>query len=64
MTTNAADIIERYVDFSYCEDVDTVSLSEWLATDIVRLIELLDEELQIRYNAESAIATGAWSSDE
>jgi len=41
-------ILEQYIDFSFCDEIDAVPLAHWLTTDIVRMIELMDAELQRR----------------
>lgn len=49
MTTDeAVQILERYIEWSRCDELDAVPLKDWLAVDIVRLIELMDAELQNR----------------
>jgi hypothetical protein len=47
-TDEAVQILERYIDWEYCSSIDALPLKDWLATDIVRMIELMDAELQRR----------------
>jgi hypothetical protein len=51
-TDEAVQILERYIDWEYCDSIDALPLKDWLATDIVRMIELMDAELQQRANQE------------
>ena len=48
MTDEAQNIVMQYIDWSYCDDIEAAPLSDWLATDIVRMVELMDAELQQR----------------
>lgn len=49
MTTDEAVVIlERYIEWANCDEIDATPLSKWLTTDIVRMIELMDAELQSR----------------
>lgn len=42
------EIIERNIDFSYCDEIRAVPLKDWLGTDLLRLTELIETELQTR----------------
>lgn len=50
-----ADIIYDYVESSYGEFERIIPPEEWLTEDIVKLIQLMDAELQRRYDEESLI---------
>jgi hypothetical protein len=47
-TDEGVRILEQYIDFKHCDEIDAVPLSEWLTKDIVRMIELMDAQLQQR----------------
>jgi hypothetical protein len=48
--TEYQDIIWKYINAC-----DALDVQEWLTEDIVKLIQLMDAELQRRYDEESAI---------
>lgn len=48
---SAREVIERHIEFQW----SVISLEQWLTEDIVKLIQLMDAELQRRYDEEQAI---------
>jgi hypothetical protein len=55
LTTEFQDIILSGVDFSYCEEIGVQGVELWTTESIVKLIQLMDAELQRRYDEEQAI---------
>lgn len=58
----AEDLIYDYIETSYGEFERVIPPAEWLTVDIVKLIELLDAELQRRYDEEQAIRKECYES--
>lgn len=63
-TDEAVAILERYIEWRHCDELDAVPLRDWLATDIVRMIELMDAELQQRADDSDVIDISVCDDEE
>jgi hypothetical protein len=55
LTIEFEDTLRGYIETQYGEFEGFVELKDWLTEDIVKVIQLMDAELQRRYDEECAI---------
>lgn len=48
-------LVEQHVGWLNCDEIDYLDVQDWLTEDIVKLIQLMDAELQRRYDEEQTI---------